>query len=664
MDTLSHIMSFLVKLSKCSKIGYRAFSLDIITATLGTNWIWKPAAYFQEYCSSTINYFDPHFLLTTLMERCIDSAPTVRIRALSALCGLFETLSNTSPQAKCELLLNAALGTLVVEKSSKSTSPSSQKSKNIATIQKSLIEIFRECAMDDKPLVRSKSVQALGSALTLNWPKHISTEEARYKNFGSSLAPLSIANATSAKSSSNAASAPMEVEYVTMFVAEEDILVLGEKCNDSSLAVRKQAVSALSDLARSRTADSAILDAWVAAVLPMISDPESSVQVKVALSVQEILLDAVIAWARDVNRSYQGKKATSNSAGDNNDGEIYNPMDMSNIDTDCDGAWHILLRVSSTGQTRMLKANIAALVKQGVIAVSGVTVSTYGGSGGANNVPKLNMKDIIEAAKTACCFGIKPTSSSNQTTSETEMISKSGWILLEALVGQQYTFDDSTYLRNRKLDKTSVDFVVKCFAHKRQRSHQVLDEDDIRMLQVLEKLADNMVEEDILGMREELFPLLQAFSLSTDATSAGVTAMYALSRALAKHQNLAGSGQNPDATLTPGGNKKKSKGSKSQRDSRGGLAAADDMTDEQKEFWCNDVREWCGKLLSTAYIILDSFVQNKTIAAPSNQSNNGKKNSGSSSNTVISTVGLEGLPPAELTQAIVTAMNKIGMFVI
>lgn len=657
MDTLSHIMSFLLKLSKCSKIGYRAFSLDIITAVLGTNWIWKPASYFEAYCSSSVNYFDPHFLLTTLMERCTDVAPTVRIRAISALCGLFETLSDTSPPAKCELLLSSALGTLVTEKSGRGKSPSSQKSKNTSVSQKSLIEIFRDCAMDDKPLVRSKSVQALGSALTLSWPKYVSAEEARYKQFESRSPAKSVA--TSSASNNNATggadSAHADIEFVTMFVAEEDILVLVEKCNDSSLAVRKQAVTALSDLARSRTADSAILDAWVAAVLPMITDPESSVQVKVALSVQEILLDAVLSWARDVNQSYQGKKAKAAASAE--EGDMYNPMDMSNIDTECNGAWHILMRVSSTGQTKMLKANIAALVKQGVVAVDGVTVPSYNATGIPSSTPKLRMKDIIEAAKTACCFGIRDSSSHKEMDYEdmsaTEVIAKSGWVLLESLVGQQYVFDDSTYFRNRKLDKTSVDFVVKCFAHKRQKSRQILDEDDIRMLQVLEQLADNMLEDDILSMREELFPLLQSFSLTTDATSAGISAMYSLSRALAKHQHFPGEG---DPTLTPGGSKKKNKNSKSHRDSRGGLAAVDDMTDEQKAFWCNDVREWCGKLLATAYVILDSYVQNKTLPVPANPAS---KKSGNKSSVIP--CGLEGMPPAELSQSIVAAMNNTGL---
>lgn len=55
--------------------------------------------------------------------------------------------------------------------------------------------------------------------------------------------------------------------------------------------MRKQAASSLTALTKSRPADSAMQDAWVNAVLPMITDPESTAQAKVAGCVYDLIIE-------------------------------------------------------------------------------------------------------------------------------------------------------------------------------------------------------------------------------------------------------------------------------------------------------------------------------------------------------------------------------------
>ena len=418
LDSLSHFMAFLIKLSKCTKTGYRAFSLDIVTAVLTTEWIWTG---FQQNNKTTnnsnttannttttsntnqntirshmnssvskapfshnINYFDPTFLLTTLMERCSDIAPTVRMRALSTICGLCETLNDTSAPAKCDLLLSAAMGSLVVLEedfahlrstmtnlntviespsiinsvptttNSVMKTPFMQVPSQPVKYHPSLLDLFRDGANDEKPLVRSKSVQALGSALSMKWPKfrpnieplplmnltpnqtHIQSTttnavKAKQTNKQKHRPKKKTNNNSDDESDSNSDSSndsddeeedvviinekvnpSLSLEYVTMFVSEDDLQTLIDKCNDSSLAVRKQALMALTDFARSRPVDITIQETWIHAVLPLVTDPESSVQMKVALSVYELIFETLIKWSNTMTNI--ANRNTTNSA--------------------------------------------------------------------------------------------------------------------------------------------------------------------------------------------------------------------------------------------------------------------------------------------------------------------------------------------------------------
>ena len=679
LHVLSHFLAFLIRLSKCNKTGYRAFSLDIITAALATDWIWNLASFnttktltgsaSSAHGDEASLYIDPTFLLTTLMERCMDVAPTVRIRAVSTLCGLFETLSDSSPPEKCELLLQAAIGSLSKGNEVTSTTPSARprsestgsndameqdddadeeegrpkgtsrrlydtpqhnrQSLGVGTgTHKSLLDIFRESCGDEKPLVRSKSVQALGSALALQWPK--------FTNTSSSTTSLG------------------QVEYITMFVSEDDLAVLIEKCNDSSLAVRKQAVIALTDLAKLRASDSSVQDAWVGAVLPMITDPESSVQMKVATSVQALILDTSIAWSHDLiallkqdkikkqqlfsgelHSSYIQKLLLNTGSGK---GHNYDSM----VNHKSAVAWRLLSRIALTGHTKMLKSCISMLFKYNAIPSSEV---------------KAYVRNVSEAAKLACCLRLQiddtQTEGHNYDPSEDElkMISSAGWVLLEAIVAQEKASSGDMRQYHAALDQTSADFIVNCFIHKRGHNSDpsLIDEDDVRMLQVLDKLASSLKASDIANMSQYLRPLLGSLALSTDAISAGISVMYTMSQVKGASEGDEDVGEGEQNELE----NKRHTGNKKHNDIP--------IPTE----WCDDVCQWSGPLMSTAFAVLESYVQRTPIDAPTaastpSSSPRSQPKPGGYRGKVSVPSSIDGLAAAELTTAMVHTLNHQG----
>jgi hypothetical protein len=631
--------------------------MDIITSILSTEWIWNihsernrfainiltpgintPENLCQDSDSRGLNYFEPKFLLTNLMERVSDVAPTVRIRALSALCGLFETLNSNSPKEKCDLLLSVALGSVITNQNDESFGEDSGSKERLNKYQKSILDIFRESSMDEKPLVRSKSIQALGSALTLNWPKFIPISSPSKTSLVLSQTKKIINKKNSLRSNNSQDMYNKEmfrIEYVTMFISEEDLQVIIEKCNDISLAVRKQAIGALSDLTNNRPADNNIQDAWVSAVLPMITDPESSVQMKVAISVKELILESVISWMNSIQGSncIQKKKDIYQTFDSSTGNFGLSNIEMSMNSSTCNG-WRLLNKIAITGKTVMLKSSISLLIKQGLLIYN---------QNGSTGTSALMLKSVMKSAKIACCCDIQPYSSDYQNNQllmsnnlsfphNDQSLSKSGWVLLEALVGQISPTGSllSFY-------QTSADFVVKCFAdkHKNKLYHTIsLDDDDVRMLQVLNKLADTLSIEDINSMKVMILPMLTSMSLSSSAISASIEVMYTMSKVTAIH----------DETIS----RPKEKNNKKSKSISGyDNELITDLNSEVQKVWYDDVKNWCGPIISTAYTILEYFVRNKNIHISSHDS------------TWLSIpTSIEQMPPAELTQYILKSFGS------
>ena len=480
----------------------------------------------------------------------------------------------------------------------------------------------------------------------------------------------------------------------------------------------------------------------------------------------------------------------------------------------------------------MLKSCVSILLKQGLIKFENVNI-LIGQSSNVmapltSSVARIHFKDIMEAAKIAVCFGMqiqqskvdgsevnaqgvyitsplrnnKVNNSSNSdsmvynnisTTNiyDIDTLAKGGWILLEALIGQDILTSNTL-----KYDQTSAEFVVKSFIYKQQQKkkillntatcnpnntsyingYAILDEDDVRMLQVLDKLLEFIPLSYIKLIKAELVPLLLSMTLSSDAITASIAAMYTISKIcmLKQSNNDDENDQSADKVVATSKSKRvvvistqqtsnKTIGSKvnnnvqsqnnddeeeddnednnnNDEDSESGSNNSDDdssdddgdedygrskskarykkptlmkkntsnkssnstlttntskkristksnteynnddslytqktiapeLTTTQLCEWFDDVQLWSGKLLATANIILETYVQNKSIVVPSsvansNNNTNKSQNNNSISNSMFVSSGIEGLPPAQITPYMLQTMNISSKYIL
>jgi hypothetical protein len=185
------------------------------------------------------------------------------------------------------------------------------------------LDTLRIRSDDEKPLVRAKAIQAFGTALALQWPKFVPDP--------------------SLDDTFSGAQHFLEKETISMLITEEDISVFFDHCGDLSLAARKQALSSLTDLVVARPADAALQEAWVAAALPLATDPESSVQQKLAQSAHELLVTKAFQWGKEKALADKAKRTDSRRRSINNDAT---KSDLN--------VWRICDRIASTGASYRL----------------------------------------------------------------------------------------------------------------------------------------------------------------------------------------------------------------------------------------------------------------------------------------------------------------------
>lgn len=337
-------------------------------------------------------------------------------------------------------------------------------------------------------------------------------------------------------------------------------------------------------------------DAWVAAVLPMVMDPESSCQIRAAQCVYELIIEKVLRWATAFKSLQKARAKLLNSRhrlreNDTDVAKCAESQQQRNTEmASFVSAWQILNRIASAGQCKLLRTCITVLIRQGIIKASNAMASTATGA----LATKTTMKELVAAVKLACCFcmdgvggshsfragePMSPTSSplprSGAVLAKTqwdnssgdiaalrdgdpEDVSKAGWVILEALIGQQDLHSTSSPRTDSTDDEGSATFVVRCFMRKREMSKPSqsptpspasksprervvddvrLDDDDMRILRVMEQLADSLTDTDISTMRGALLPLLLALGMTAQNSSAVLAVMFALSRARAKRSS-------------------------------------------------------------------------------------------------------------------------------
>ena len=277
--------------------------------------------------------------------------------------------------------------------------------------------------------------------------------------------------------------------------------------------MRKQAAQTLTQLLQARPADSALQEAWIEAVLPLVLDVETSIQLKACQAVCDVLI--------------AGVAATPGSP-------------------QSEAVWTICCKMGELGCSKLLKSAVSGMRRLGVLRAMNDKASAP------------TMKTVLANIKSACCVTLNSGNShyitpiisnpsacvdiigndafgSNSYSQDSilslrsqdpESISRGAWILLESLVSEDF----SSLLQDASV---SSDFVVKCWLGKRVRTtgsgSLLLDDLDTRMLRVLAKVPRGISVAQRASVCSMLQPIISGCQCDAQGVAAGVAALFALS---------------------------------------------------------------------------------------------------------------------------------------
>ena len=148
---------------------------------MAKSYIWDTAASGIDEHSR----FGPRVLVEVILTRCDDVSPTVRLRGLTALYDLLEMLDENAPSQLIDTFFHFAMGDVIKTVKTPNTpmrASNLAKSPIQVSVNKtvSIIDLLRIRCYDEKPMVRAKAIQALGQALSMQWPKNFDGELINY----------------------------------------------------------------------------------------------------------------------------------------------------------------------------------------------------------------------------------------------------------------------------------------------------------------------------------------------------------------------------------------------------------------------------------------------------------------------------------------------------
>lgn len=403
-------------------------------------------------------------LFALIICRCGDISSSVRVRAMCALCDLMKSLDPLSDSHKCDILYRSLVGVPLED-----------------SVEMNLLSVLRGCTTDEKPIVRAKALEVLGVCFCTTWTSTFYKEQRLFF--------------------------PLTDDNLCVFVAG---------CKDSSVAVRKQSVSSLARLLRTYFVDCRLQQIWLASVLPLISDPELTVQVKVAASAHELLVQSVVRSASTID------KTTAQT-----------------ITGDCsivqDACWSLLDKIAGAGNdhTKLLSAAIKVMLQQGLLDDDTVFASRNEKAAGYN---ASGISSLFSALTISCCVELNMDKKSRNN-NQVNVVSRGAWVLLDAAIGQvmvQPSDKPNLTPSGTSLAKFVVkSLIMRISEYDSASSADFIDTDEtVRMLRVLDKVAHFTAEEDCLQVSRLLQQILQRFEVGSEFVSAAVATNFSLTKVL------------------------------------------------------------------------------------------------------------------------------------
>ena len=131
LSAIHSIISFLSNLFAAAKVMIRSVSIEVGASILHRDWVWSLASKSGSLVGD---------LFLSIVRRCYDVAPSIRLRSLAVLSGLLVKAFESHDQ----------LHSFIIEKLDQPVLE-----------EQTLHEVFRECCFDDRPLVRAKALAAV-----------------------------------------------------------------------------------------------------------------------------------------------------------------------------------------------------------------------------------------------------------------------------------------------------------------------------------------------------------------------------------------------------------------------------------------------------------------------------------------------------------------------
>ncbi|KDO28200.1 hypothetical protein SPRG_06249 [Saprolegnia parasitica CBS 223.65] len=233
--SLSMFLTFLDSYARHEKVKYRQFAVELLA-----DLVLEPSV-FGAADGDNDSFLGLVPLLRILGHRACDRVSTVRTKSIAGIAALLSFGTINSEHASQKQFASVLAETLT---SSAVVCPTSLRS---ATVHAQLLALCRDRLFDDKTYVRRASLQVL--------------------------------------------------EVLLLRHADADVLGdIHGRCADPSIIVRKQAMLTLTTLLTASPNDKDIQVTWNLGVLPLVLDPEATVQTSCLGLVEKILLERLLQW--------------------------------------------------------------------------------------------------------------------------------------------------------------------------------------------------------------------------------------------------------------------------------------------------------------------------------------------------------------------------------
>ncbi|XP_061869891.1 condensin-2 complex subunit D3 [Colius striatus] len=272
-------MAWLYKYSHNTKIAYRVFALDVALALLDV-----PERNFDSSLSLDHQKFLRHKFLVQVMVfgRCSDKAPTVRSKALSSFAHCLEMKAAAALESIQDLLQRSSDHTVLEANTNTASS------------------IVSAEALSNHPLKTLPTFKTIELTDSSNTAVHDGKEV------------MAMLRLRAADEKTNVRKSALQVfmnmlKHKVVPCTAEDLSALQDRCRDPSISVRKQALQSITELLLSQHSNVLVQKAWLNGVVPVVMDPESSVQEKALDCLDQLLLQNITSYSK--SRKEDGKQA-------------------------------------------------------------------------------------------------------------------------------------------------------------------------------------------------------------------------------------------------------------------------------------------------------------------------------------------------------------------